>query len=258
LQFVTDTTHFELVAQASSPQQVADLLTSYTNPVPDYSLVDFTPKFDQKINLSGLNIYYDRELECGGPFQHEFFKQLLRNNFSNRKFNNCLEWCSGPGFIGYSLLGSRLVSNLVLADIYKPALDCCEYTRNKIAGPLKERISTRHISSVSQLPDSDKFDLVVGNPPWFDSFSTIPSRNRVETDKEWQTHRDFFKNIKQHLAEDGVIILCEALSGSNALTFNDMIRDSGLEISMVFTTRSELSQVLEVYWFMVVTHSKGV
>ena len=58
--------------------------------------------------------------------------------------------------------------------------------------------------------------------------------SRIAVDKDWQAHKNFYTNIKSHLALDGVILMQENAAGSSVKEFESMINQAGLEITDVF------------------------
>ena len=199
-----DTAECELRILADTPLAVENLCVLSNN---NYflELQSIVPTF--RINLQNIDIYYNLDLEGGGIERHSFFLDILKELFTDQKFNSCFEWCSGPGFIGFAILGANLCNQLTLADIYHPSLQAAEYTikNNPI---INTCVNLRHIQYIKDLPESDKFDLVVANPPWFSGQHLLQSHRRYN-DPDWKMRKEFFKNIKQHLNPDGIIILVE-------------------------------------------------
>lgn len=181
--------------------------------------------------VKDLTINYTPDLDGGGTYIGKDFLNVLSHRYPGRKFNRCLEWCSGPGFIGFSLLLNDYCNSLCLIDSYLPALECAE---NSVANT-NYQVTTYHISSLQNLPNSEKFDLVVANPPHFpyeiywQEFSH-QNNKRIYLDPNWEIHNDFFKYIKSHLADDGVIILQESQWGCNVDTFKSILDVYGLTI----------------------------
>jgi tRNA1(Val) A37 N6-methylase TrmN6 len=70
------------------------------------------------------------------------------------------EWCAGPGFIGFALLGYGFCDTLCLADVKACRLTV---TQNGLA----ERVTVYHSDNLDGIPPSERWDLVVGNPPHF-------------------------------------------------------------------------------------------
>ena len=70
-------------------------------------------------------------MEFGGILRAPMFLEILEKIDKSKKYDHCLEWCSGPGFIGYSILSAGICSRLDLADIWKPALDAAKLVKTK-------------------------------------------------------------------------------------------------------------------------------
>lgn len=77
------------------------------------------------------------------------------------------EWCSGPGFIGFSMLGHGLCETLCLlcetlclADINPAAVRRCQNTVR--LNHLEDRVSVYRSNNLNE-----RWNLVVSNPPHF-------------------------------------------------------------------------------------------
>jgi tRNA1(Val) A37 N6-methylase TrmN6 len=92
-----------------------------------------------------------------------------------------------------------------------------------------------NIDRVASLPEHEKFDLVIGNPPHSAGVNHELDfdQTRILSDVGWESHKEFFANIGKYLTEDGVIWLCENASpgaGPQEI-FEPMIRENGFKIN---------------------------
>lgn len=155
--------------------------------------------------------------------------------FSNgRTFDTALEWCCGPGYFGIACLDQKLVNQISFSDI-------SEYAQQVMS----ETIRHNNIRSDFYLSDnfknipSQKFDLIVGNPPhfnftapaWKQDGTVTKHENRKMQDVDWEIHRDFFNNVNDYLNVDGKIMLMENVTGSSPETFLTMLEKNNLEIT---------------------------
>ena len=76
------------------------------------------------------------------------------------------EWCAGPAFIGFSMLGHGLCETLCLADINPMAVTACR--RTIASNGLGGSVTVYHSDDLSAIPVEEQWDLVVSNPPFFD------------------------------------------------------------------------------------------
>jgi len=152
--------------------------------------------------------------------------------------NRAFDWCSGYGGVGYRILTAGLCDHLVLGDINPDALALARQTAtdNDL-----DNVTIYETDCLDQIPEHERWDLVVGNPPHFDAdldtYLTLPGiskqwpvqffHERIWRDDGWALHRRFFQSIGDHLTEDGTIILCETWTGATPETFAPMIRDNG-------------------------------
>src|SRR6478672_1928487 len=72
----------------------------------------------------GIRINYKLDLDGGGRSYGQDLIVYLRNRGMPKQART-FEWCAGPGFIGFSLLGLGLTETLCLADINPKAVAAC-------------------------------------------------------------------------------------------------------------------------------------
>lgn len=208
--------------------------------------------------IDGLDVFYTNETNGGGDFFAVEYIDAVREWYP--EVDHALEWCSGPGFIGYGLLASGLCKNISFNDRYMPAIEMLD--RTKQHSKFIDNINVFHGDSLNCIPKNMKFDLVVGNPPhWKDSKSAGRSLNLdvekykhvldILVDYDWISHKQFFKSIKTLLADNGKILLQENSFGSSPEDFKDMIDDSDLKIN--FTAQSKLYKDKGIY-YMEISH----
>lgn len=184
----------------------------------------------------GLTVFYDSWMDGGGTWFGIDYVQVLQHRYPDRTFARCYEWCSGPGFIGFELLDHGICQGLCLSDIYAPAIARAQETAAHPANRCTNLVTAYAAGSVSELPVSEQFDLVVANPPHFLECPGDSTIQRIKVDPDWAAHRDFFHNIKHHLTPDGVVLLQENQAGSlnREQEFAADIALAGLTITGVF------------------------
>ena len=178
-------------------------------------------------NLNGIRVNYLYRLDGGGTSFGQDYIPYLRNRGMPRQART-FEWCAGPGFIGFSLLGCGLTETLCLADINPDAVAACHRSIND--NGLATRVNVYHSDNLAGIPPFEKWDLVVGNPP---HFPDEHAGSLILHDPGWHIHREFFSQVGAHLKSGGVIVLQENSEGSTAESFREMIEKAGLEISFV-------------------------
>lgn len=179
------------------------------------------------IDFNGIRVYYTKELDGGGAGFGQDYIQFLRANFQPQQ--RIFEWCSGPGFIGFSLLAHGLCNTLCLADINPLAVQACQKTirENKLADKVKVYLS----DNLKEIPSSEKWDLVVGNPPHFKSICTKKvSPDIIYLDKDWALHRRFYENVGKFLRQNGSLLIQENTLRSTVESFRQMIESNDFAI----------------------------
>jgi hypothetical protein len=170
----------------------------------------------------GVLVFDRADLDGGGSgFGQDFVRVLREIGLSNS--SRVFEFCSGPGYIGYSLLAHGLCRSLALADINPVAIQAARMTAE--FNGLSDQVSVYLSDGLDGIPSSEKWDLVVSNPPHFTKW-TGKGKLRCE-DPSWQIHRKFYAQVKKFLTLRGHVILQENAAGSNAEDFVPMIRENG-------------------------------
>lgn len=179
------------------------------------------------VSFGGIAIRYRAELDGGGTeFGQDFISFFHARGMPQQE--RLFEWCCGPAFIGFSLLGNALCRSLCLADINPAAVASCRNTV-RVNG-LGDRVSVHESDNLKNIPRSEKWDVVVSNPPHFIDQYIGDLRAH---DPDWRIHREFFATIGGFLAAGGVVVLQENNRGSTVETFRHMIAQSGLKIVFV-------------------------
>lgn len=188
------------------------------------------------INLFGINVSYSDDLNGGGLHASKDYIIVLKKLYGNTVFEHCMEWCAGPGYIGFSILGAKICKQLTLVDINPDAITVVNKTidNNNIQSIVDSYLSDNFVT----VDVNKKFDLIVGNPPHFSEDVYMKhhglwrdTHSRIYRDKDWNIHRQFFQTVGQYLSPSGKILLLESTRGSSEETFKTMIEDNGLRIT---------------------------
>ena len=160
---------------------------------------------------NGTIVSCEQVNDGGGSTQYADFIDFFKGKGDDLlTYKNCLEWCSGPGFIGYSLLDAEVCQHVTFMDIHEPAIE--DARTNAIFNNLTDRTSFHTIDAIHKLPTDLKFDLVVGNPPhaqtneWKDNHESLA---RMIVDLDWKIHKEFFAHITDYLLPGAEVILSE-------------------------------------------------
>lgn len=189
-------------------------------------------------NYNGLTVYWEKQLAGGGrAYRQEYLTLFERLPKVDRLF----EWCSGPAFIGFSLLAYGHCDKLCLADINPDNIALCKKTIAE--NELEDRVSLYHSDCLEGIPDTEQWDMVVGNPPHHFAEGTAPNCEKrhkgtgkpliVSTDYGWDVHRRYYRDLGKHLKPDGFSLICENSQGSSPETFTPMAEENGF--SVVYT-----------------------
>ena len=154
----------------------------------------------------------------------------------DRQFDRCLEWCSGPGFIGFAVLAYEICNNLTLVDRHAPC--AASVADTVLSNQCADRAQFFNLDSIASLPASETFDLVVANPPHYLTCPGDHNYQRIAVDPDWQAHEEFYANIGSRLNPGAVILMQENQAGSLAgpAEFMPMIERNGLRITAYWTS----------------------
>jgi len=204
------------------------------------------------VSYDGTNVYFKKHLDGGGSdFGQDFIPFLKLRHMPRQR--RVFEWCAGPGFIGFSLLAHGLADELCLADVNPEAVEACRRTVQE--NGLADRVSVYRSDNLTDIPASEKWDLVVGNPPhladdWIGDLRTH--------DEDWHIHRGFYRAVEKFLKPSGVIVLQENNRGSTADTFKTMIEESGLTTVFAFECRPQRTSYNRFYFIGVMRRGDPV
>jgi len=192
--------------------------------------------FNQTFQAHTITVHYHGALDGGGTTFGQRYSHVLAELYPGREFANCFEWCSGPAFIGFDLLSRNICENLYVSEIYEPAIASIQQTIKENAQVCQNHVFYHQAGGISDLPRDWRFDLVVGNPPHWNSESEsligkIAFTDRLCADHNWQLHKEFFDNIRQHLNPGAVILLQESSYASGPDSFKQFVESNGMSIS---------------------------
>jgi len=207
--------------------------------------------------VDGLDVFYTNDTNGGGDHFATEYMDTVRKWYTS--VDHVLEWCSGPGFIGFGMLASGIAKNVTLSDMHLPAIELAQHTKeNNLT--FTDNINVVHGKNLENV--NGTFDLIVGNPPhWptaeaaantlgFDS-TQYGHVEDILVDPDWNSHKEFFKQAKQILSENGVILLQENYTGSTPETFRLMVQQAGLKISTYAH-----SEMYDDIYYLEVIHDK--
>lgn len=171
------------------------------------------------ILTNGIKINHPWWLKGGGNFHYPYFLEAIKTH-GKPHYNRAFEWCAGHGYIGWELLTNNYCDEMTFSDIYPPAIETCLKNAEDLG--YASKVTGYITGTISTIPEEEKWDLVVGNPPnsgdtagYLEQYSAakehppemIELALRTTVDQDWQAHKDFFKYIKKHLNPDADIFL---------------------------------------------------
>ena len=204
------------------------------------------------VSYGDIPVHYKDHLDGGGRTIGLAYLPLLHDCGAPRQ-PRVFEWCAGPAFIGFALLGYGFCDTLCVADINPEAVEACR--RTVTGGKLDDRVTIYRSNNLDDIPATEHWDLVVGNPPHFADSS--PGELRYY-DANWELHRRFFGTVGRFLRLGGMIVLLENNAGSTAETFRAMIEAAGFSIVFVHNCERQRTPYPRIYFIGIARRSDAV
>ena len=184
------------------------------------------------------SVIYDTENDGGGTFIAPDYYYTISSKY-NKVFNNCLEWCAGPGVLGYNLLEKQVVKKISFLEIADSPIENLKETSASLDN---KNINIYQGNELNCIP-KQQFDLIVGNPPHF--LSNVDNQfdgldQRIYMDPEWNIHKSFFQQVENYLTDDGVVLLIENSTESNTDLFDQLLEDTNLQVTNTYKFSAEV------------------
>jgi Methyltransferase small domain len=203
-------------------------------------------KFEPAVSYHGLLVFDREDLNGGGLWQAQNYSRALLE-LGVGPCERVFDFCSGPGYIGYYLLASGYCKTLAMSDINPVAMDVARYTAsyNRI-----EDIVSTYISDVlQQIPESEKWDLVVGNLPIPERDVSLAS-NIVDYDVSGTLHQRFYGSVGKFMKPGGLILMLNTRKDSSPEYFRPMIEEGGGQIVQSMIQKDFRGVESDRYWLL--------
>lgn len=172
---------------------------------------------------NSLVVFDKGDLEGGGlTFGQDFTRALLE--LGGGRCERVFEFCSGPAYIGYSLLAHGFCEKLTLSDIDPKAIAATRQTAS--FNNIDHLVNTYVSDGLKQIPETEKWDLLVSNPPHFLPENSS-SPDVLLHDVGWLVHRDFYRTVKKFMKPGAHVVFVENSNGSRPEDFEPMVREGG-------------------------------
>lgn len=165
-------------------------------------------------DIDDLKVFYEKRFDGGGTtFGFNAITKPIITDYIQDS-GDVLEMCSGPGFIGYTLLERKKVKRLVLSDVNIDLYPSIQETNefNKL-----QNVEFILSDCFDEISEENKFDIIVSNPPHFKTIRPDGYRSREEKlislDFNMEFHKKFFDSVHKFLKPNGKIILIENCDG---------------------------------------------
>lgn len=174
---------------------------------------------------NNIKISYEPHLDGGGTtfginaLDSENVKKFIKKG-------RVMEMCSGPGFMGFHLLGQGYCNELYLIDVNSENL---KHINETIRLNNLNNVKFIESNGFNKLVGEPNIDVIISNPPHFKTLRPegyrFDNEKLLSLDEDMNFHKEFFKNVKKHLNKDGVIILVENTEGVTEEDIREMTED---------------------------------
>ena len=206
------------------------------------------------VKYGEIEVSWLPELDGGGRTFGLDYLPVVKEVFG--KVGRAYEFCCGPAFIGFALLAEGLCDSLCLSDINPVAVAAVQDTIRR--NGLENRVSVYLSDSLNGIPASEKWDLVVSNPPHFEVETVEEYDSNIRlNDQNWRIHEQFYAKVEQHLTPGGTILMQEYYLGSETGTFAKMIAANGMEVIDSFGFNNRQPGVVDVYFYIWIQRKGG-
>jgi hypothetical protein len=183
----------------------------------------------RSVNCGGIDVFYTTDLAGGGDYFGQDYLSTARRFVD--KVDRLLEWCAGPGFIGFGLMGIGVAGACSFVDVNPKAVQCLKHTARR--NGIVDKVEIRHSGTIAAAGFANRFQLVVSNPPMASSIDyqmppDLCLHQRLAYDIGWTCHEEMYAHIIAHLSDHALLIIQETVGLSHPETFQRMIRDAGL------------------------------
>ena len=201
------------------------------------------------VKYGRINVSYLPQLDGGGRDFGQDYIPITKNKLG--KIGRACEFGCGPGFIGFSLLAHGLCDSLCLIDVNPKAVNIVKRTIRE--NGLQDKVKVYLSDGLKKIPRTEKWDLVVSNPPHFGGTDKEYYSDLRIYDPKWHIHEAFYKNIKGFLNKDGSVMFVENAMGSTPGQWKKMMEKNGLHYISAFKVSKHhgvIRQIKAVYHTM--------
>ncbi|MET0646179.1 MAG: tRNA (adenine(22)-N(1))-methyltransferase TrmK [Pyrinomonadaceae bacterium] len=178
-----------------------------------------------------ISVYWKPSLDGGGRSFGQHFVPVVRNLVG--RVHRIFDFGAGAGFIGFSLLANGLCETLCLSDVNPDAVEAAAKTVKE--NGLGDRVTVYLSDGLEGIPEHERWDLVVGNPPHFGGAEGAERRaDIIQFDPGWHIHEALYGKVSRFLRPHGSVMLLENYSGSDESVFAPFLQRGGLELIKSF------------------------
>jgi len=164
-------------------------------------------------------VTYIDGLDGGGIDHLPDFKTAVESSGQSH-YTRAVEWCAGFGVIGFDFVNRGVCDHMSFIDCHEPAVHWLSETIKQ--NTIDEKTELYLTDKIASIPKDVKWDLLLANPPHcFDINNkemfekTIENSEqqadviRITCDVDFEIHKEFFENIRDHLLPNADVFISE-------------------------------------------------
>ena len=195
--------------------------------------------FPYIIEVLGLEIRVDRDVYPPSEDSTLLAEELENESYGIKPNERTLDFGTGTGY--FALVAARKGGNVVAVEVNPVSIQCAMYNAQR--NGLEERIEFRE-GSFETISLEEKYDVVAASLP-FEAADPKDNFERGVYDKDFETRREFFRRIKNHLTENGRIFFAYADYAEKVAPIVGFLE--GFDYELISEKRSSHGELNRVY-----------
>lgn len=167
-------------------------------------------------------------------------EQLQEGHYKVQPGEYVLDFGTGTGY--FALVSARAGGKVVAIDHNLASIECARYNTQKHG--LDDKIDFRLGKSFEAIKSIEKFDMVAASLP-FESATPLNMFEASVYDKGFETRREFFTRIQQHLSQKGRILYAYADYAESVAPIAQFL--DGFDFDIIAERKSSDGELNRVY-----------
>ncbi len=196
-------------------------------------------EFPYLIKVLGFEIQVEKDVYPPSEDSTLLAEELENEVYGVKPNEKVLDFGTGTGY--FALVAAQRGGNIVAIDVNPMAIQCSR--KNALRNSLEDKIEFREGRSFEIIPPNEKYDVVMVSLP-FEAAEPNDNFEMSVYDNNFETRKEFFRKIKDHLTEKGRIFFAYADYAEEVAPLTDFLENFDYKlISEKISNDSELNRV---------------